>query len=157
MSTADKFKAWLHWMICLYLSKKSSLVQSHPRILSKNFSIFTFQFSVFIVSLPIEKHVFMDAAMIKIIQDYFKTQPVLKAWLFGSYARGEETPDSDVDILVVFDRKKHSIGLIDHVRMANSLEDLLKRKIDLVEEGTLLPFASESANHDKKLFYERAN
>ena len=99
----------------------------------------------------------MDAAMIKTSQDYFKTQPVLKAWLFGSYARSEETPDSDVDILVVFDRKKHSIGLIDHVRMANSLEDLLKRKIDLVEEGTLLPFASESANHDKKLFYERAN
>ena len=48
----------------------------------------------------------MDAEMIKTIQDYFKTQPVLKAWLFGSYARGEETPNSDVDILVVFDRKK---------------------------------------------------
>ena len=48
----------------------------------------------------------MDDEMIKTIQDYFKTQPVLKAWLFGSYARGEETPDSDVDILVVFDRKK---------------------------------------------------
>ena len=31
----------------------------------------------------------------KIIADYFKTQPVLKAWLFGSYARGEETPESD--------------------------------------------------------------
>lgn len=35
-----------------------------------------------------------------IIAEYFKTQPVLKAWLFGSFARGEETPDSDVDILV---------------------------------------------------------
>lgn len=34
------------------------------------------------------------------IAEYFKTQPVLKAWLFGSFARGEETPDSDVDILV---------------------------------------------------------
>ena len=32
------------------------------------------------------------------IADYFKTQPVLKAWLFGSFARGEETPESDVDI-----------------------------------------------------------
>ena len=37
-------------------------------------------------------------AMTKIIADYFKTQPVLKAWLFGSFARGEETPLSDVDI-----------------------------------------------------------
>ena len=33
------------------------------------------------------------------IAEYFKTQPVLKAWLFGSFARGEETPDSDIDIL----------------------------------------------------------
>ena len=31
------------------------------------------------------------------IAEYFKTQPVLKAWLFGSYSRGEERPDSDVD------------------------------------------------------------
>ena len=30
--------------------------------------------------------------MTKAIADYFKTQPVLKAWLFGSFARGEETP-----------------------------------------------------------------
>ena len=30
------------------------------------------------------------------IADYFKTQPVLKAWLFGSFARGEDTPLSDV-------------------------------------------------------------
>ena len=39
--------------------------------------------------------------MQKTIAEYFKTQPVLKAWLFGSYARGEETPQSDVDILFV--------------------------------------------------------
>jgi len=37
------------------------------------------------------------------IAEYFKTQPVLKAWLFGSYSRGEERPDSDVDILFVPD------------------------------------------------------
>ncbi len=95
--------------------------------------------------------------MIKAIQDYFKTQPVLKAWVFGSYARNEETEDSDVDILVVFDRKNHSVGLLEHVRMMNSLESLLQRRIDLVEDGTLLPFATDSANHDRKLLYERAN
>ena len=42
-------------------------------------------------------------AMKQVISDYFKTQPVLKAWLFGSFARGEETPRSDVDILFVPD------------------------------------------------------
>ena len=99
----------------------------------------------------------LSPEMIKTIQDYFKTQPVLKAWVFGSYARGEETEDSDVDILVVFDRKNHSVGLLEHVRMMNSLESLLQRRIDLVEDGTLLPFAMATANHDKKLLYERAN
>ena len=44
------------------------------------------------------------------IADYFKTQPVLKAWIFGSFARGEETPLSDVDILVVLDHSQ-PIGL----------------------------------------------
>jgi predicted nucleotidyltransferase len=32
------------------------------------------------------------------IADYFKTQPIERAWLFGSFARGEETPISDVDM-----------------------------------------------------------
>lgn len=98
----------------------------------------------------------MSTEILETIREYFKTQPVLKAWLFGSFARGEETEDSDVDILVVFDREHHSVGLFEHVRMINYLEKILNRKIDLVEEGTLLPFAIESANNDKLLIYERA-
>jgi hypothetical protein len=48
------------------------------------------------------------------IAEYFKTQPVVKAWLFGSFARGEERDDSDVDILVKFDRRL-PIGLFAYV------------------------------------------
>ena len=98
----------------------------------------------------------MDTEMIKIIQDYFKTQPVLKAWLFGSFARGEETADSEVDILVVYDDSK-PVGLMKIANMYVNLKKLLQREVDLVEEGTLLPFAVESANRDKKLIYERAS
>lgn len=94
-------------------------------------------------------------AMTKIIADYFKTQPVMKAWLFGSFARGEETPNSDVDILVQFDHKQ-PIGLLRYAGMWREIEDLIGRKVDLVEDGTLMPFAVESANHDKQLIYERA-
>ena len=61
-----------------------------------------------------------------------------------------------MDILVVFDRQNHSVGLFEHARMINYLEKILNRKIDLVEEGTLLPFALESASNDKLLIYERA-
>ena len=90
----------------------------------------------------------------EIVANYFKNQPVLKAWLFGSYARGEQTPLSDVDILVVLDRSQ-PIGL-KFFGMWNDLEELLDRSVDLVEEGCLLPFARESANQDKILIYERA-
>ena len=97
----------------------------------------------------------MDKEEIRhIVSRYFANQPVLKAWLFGSFARGEETPLSDVDILVVLDRSQ-PIGL-KFFGMWNDLEKLLDRDVDLVEEGMLLPFAVESANQDKILIYERA-
>ena len=88
------------------------------------------------------------------IAEYFKTQPVLKAWLFGSYARGEEREDSDVDILVKFDRTL-PVGLFAYVRMNRELEEKLGRKVDLVEEGTLRPAAQITANRDLKVIYER--
>ena len=91
--------------------------------------------------------------MTKTIAEYFKTQPVLKAWLFGSYSRGEQTKDSDVDIIVLLD-KSRPIGL-KFFGMWSDLEELLGRKVDLVSEGTLLPFAQKSADKDKILIYER--
>ena len=48
----------------------------------------------------------------QIIADYFKTQPILRAWIFGSYARGEETPLSDVDVLVEYEPE--GISLLKH-------------------------------------------
>ena len=44
--------------------------------------------------------------VIELLRKYFSTQPVLKAWLFGSFSRGEETQDSDVDIIVSLDKSK---------------------------------------------------
>ena len=94
--------------------------------------------------------------MILLIANFLKTQPVLKAWLFGSYARGEQHPDSDVDILVVFDQETDKgVSLLKHIGIALDLEDLLGKKVDLITEGTLLPFVKETADKDKILIYER--
>ena len=93
--------------------------------------------------------------MTKMIAEYFKTQPVLKAWLFGSFARGEETAKSDVDLLVMFDHST-PIGLVAYARMRRELEERLGRKVDLVEEGTLRPAAEKSAKKDMRVVYERA-
>ena len=94
--------------------------------------------------------------MTHLIAEYFKTQPVLKAWLFGSFARGEETEDSDVDILFVPDMsQKFSLFTLGGMYM--DLKDILNREIDLIPEGSLLPFAKRSADRDKILIYERGN
>lgn len=89
----------------------------------------------------------------KIIADYFETQPVLRAWLFGSFARGEETPLSDVDLLVQFN--EGGISLLKHAAMLDDLERMLDRPVDLVEDGTLRPRISDSVNRERKLIYER--
>ena len=85
--------------------------------------------------------------------EYFKTQPVLKAWIFGSYSRGEQREDSDVDILIVLEQ---GVGLFKLSGMHLDLQDMLKLRVDLVTEKGLLPFARESADRDKILIYERA-
>lgn len=87
------------------------------------------------------------------IAEYFKTQPVLKAWLFGSYARGEETEGSDVDILIVPDKM---VGLFKLSGMLLDLQDLLHVRVDLVTDKGLLSFARKSVDRDKILIYERA-
>lgn len=96
----------------------------------------------------------MNQEVSRTISNYFKTQPVEKAWVFGSFSRGEERVDSDVDILVT---------LIPGTRMGLSffamnleLERLLNRPVDLVIEGDLLPYAEKTANRDRVLVYARA-
>ena len=65
------------------------------------------------------------------IADYFKTQPVVKAWLFGSYSRNEQRPWSDVDLLVQYDRTR-PIGLMKIAGMKVDLEDLLNCEVEEV-------------------------
>ncbi len=93
--------------------------------------------------------------MIPKIQRYFGNQPIKKAWLFGSCSRGEETPNSDVDILVEYDRQNSRISLMRIAGIMLGLEDLLHCKVDMVEANCLLPFAQKSAERDKILIYER--
>ena len=93
--------------------------------------------------------------MIPKIQRFCVNQPIKKAGWFGSCSRGEETPDSDIDILVEYDRLNERISLMRMAGMMLSLEDLLHRKVDMVESDRLLPFALDSVNQDRLLVYEK--
>ena len=92
--------------------------------------------------------------MIPKIQQYLASQPITKAWLFGSCSRGEETEKSDVDLLVRYE-DSDSMSLFDISGIMVTLKEILKKPVDLVEEGCLLPFAQKTANRDKLLIYER--
>lgn len=56
--------------------------------------------------------------------------------IFGSYGRGQQTSDSDLDILVDF---KNPIG-VEFIDLADELERILKIKIDLVSKNGVKPF-----------------
>lgn len=91
---------------------------------------------------------------IRAIQDCFRKEPVLRAWLFGSYSRREERQDSDIDILVDLD-PAISIGLLQYAGIVNRLEGLTGRKVDLVERASVKPFAQKNICQDSILIYER--
>ncbi|AFZ35338.1 DNA polymerase beta domain protein region [Stanieria cyanosphaera PCC 7437] len=59
---------------------------------------------------------------------------VYKVLVFGSVARGEARPDSDVDLLIEFEPQR---TLLDQIALMQSLEELLGRKVDLTEPKTL--------------------
>lgn len=93
--------------------------------------------------------------MIQRMRAYFRNQPVDKAWLFGSFARREESLDSDVDVLVRF-VQPNTIDLFDYVGIQQDLEDLLGRRVDLVEEGQEKEPIKATIEADKELIYERS-
>jgi len=97
---------------------------------------------------------FLESKEIKTIKKYFKSQPIEKAWIFGSFATGKNNSNSDIDILVRFS-ENHNLDLLDYIGLNLELEDLLKRKVDLVQEGKLLSKIEKSVEQEQILIYEK--
>ena len=96
----------------------------------------------------------MNKTIVNRLSKYFASQPIEKAWIFGSYARSEENKKSDIDILVNFSPKS-KVTLFKYIHIVNDLQALTGKRIDLVEDGQLKQFAKSSAENDKILIYER--
>lgn len=75
---------------------------------------------------------------------------VAYAGVFGSVARGEETPGSDVDILIKFEKPK---SLLDIVRLERELSETIGRDVDLVTEASLSPYIRDAVLRDLRVFY----
>lgn len=92
--------------------------------------------------------------MVSQVQRYLAKTAIEKAWIFGSFARGEETPKSDLDLLVNLDAQA-KVSLLTLIRYQLDLEKIIGREVDLIPNGSLKPFAVESSERDKYLVYER--
>lgn len=93
----------------------------------------------------------LDNKQIEAIRAYFKTRPVLKAYLFGSYVRGEADSNSDIDILVDLDYSQR-IGL-QFIQMKLDLERLLDSNVDLVSSNGMSKYIKPIVDGEKQLIY----
>ena len=64
------------------------------------------------------------------VKRILKKNGVVKAGIFGSYARGEQTKESDIDILIEVKGRKFS--LLDLISLEMELKRILKKKVDLL-------------------------
>ena len=76
-----------------------------------------------------------------------RAQGVTRAALFGSLARGEARPDSDIDLFLDIDPDAR-VSLWGLVGIVQFLEDMFPSKIDVSERGSLRPHVRPSAERD---------
>ncbi len=103
--------------------------------------------------MGINKPMLLSSSKIESIKNYFKTKPVLKAYLFGSQASGAANSSSDVDILVDLDYTQ-KIGL-QFIQMKLDLEKLLGSEVDLVSSNGLSKYIKPIVDSEKRLIYEK--
>jgi predicted nucleotidyltransferase len=77
---------------------------------------------------------------------------VAYAAVFGSVARGEDRPQSDVDILV---RLGRPMGMVGYMRLIQNLEEILQKKVDVVTEQSLNEHVRPYVLPDLKTIYEK--
>ena len=81
----------------------------------------------------------------------FRQHGVRYAAVFGSVARGEDRPESDVDLLV---RLGRPMGMVGYMRLVENLESSLQRKVDVVTEQSLNEHLRPFVVRDLATIYE---
>lgn len=76
---------------------------------------------------------------------------VIKIGVFGSFARGEATQESDLDLLVYFAQRK---SLLTMVALERQLSEALGRKVDLLTEAALSPYLRDIIKKEMVVVYE---
>lgn len=90
-----------------------------------------------------------------ILSEYFSGKPVLRAYLFGSYARGVADDKSDIDVLIDLDYGQPGGLWGMYVTMQEELAQKLGKKVDLVSSDGVSKHVAPFIHRDKVLVYER--
>ncbi|MEM4308545.1 MAG: nucleotidyltransferase family protein [Thermoplasmata archaeon] len=90
------------------------------------------------------------AELFEKITQFLKERGVKKVAIFGSYVRGEERPDSDIDIVVEFSERK---SLLDIIELEQELSELLGVKVELLTEKSISPYMIERIKNEMKVLY----
>ena len=77
-------------------------------------------------------------------------QGATRVAIFGSYARGEETPESDIDVIVEFSERK---SLLELVRIERELCEALGAKVDLLTEKSISPYLIDDVRQEMEVIY----
>lgn len=89
----------------------------------------------------------IERRVVEILRKYHPT----RIGIFGSYARGEAVPGSDLDVLVEFKERKSLMTL---VRIERELSEALGVKVDLLTEAAISPYMIESIKSEMKVVYQ---
>jgi len=84
------------------------------------------------------------------VVELLKKNNVAMLGLFGSYARREETENSDLDFLIKFSKKTSLLG---HIRLQRQLSEILDREVDLVTENSINPYLREKIMAELRVIY----
>ncbi|WP_288069519.1 nucleotidyltransferase family protein [Methanolobus sp.] len=92
----------------------------------------------------------LDREMGKELMELCRQNDITSLGLFGSFSRGEQNDESDIDLLVTFSKGK---SLIDHIKIENEFGTLLGKKVDLVTERSLSPYISPMVKDELRRIY----
>ena len=88
---------------------------------------------------------------LKQLPDLCRENNVAMLGVFGSVARGDDAPESDIDLLI---KLKEPIGLIGFIKLEDKFVEVLGRKVDLATEAALHPLIRQDVMKDLKILYE---
>jgi uncharacterized protein len=85
------------------------------------------------------------------IVEFLKGKGATKVAVFGSYVRNEETPESDIDVIMDFERP---IGLLEFVGIEQDLSEQIGVKVDLLTEESISPYIIDYIKKDMMVLYQ---